>query len=302
MATSRTQAAIKNMRSALISKAVSLMVKFALRTVFVYNLSSIYLGIDSLLSGILMVLSLADLGLDIALPSRLYALLKEQDFANIKRYMDFYKKVYIWISGTTLLLGVIIYPLLPYVIHQDGLIENLTEIYALYVINAAISYICAYKRTLMIADQKGYVVNNIVCIMQVMMALCQAVALIIWHSFIGYLMLAILLNLCQNIYISKVCTEEYPQLYNYSCSQISRDEVRKLGKDVLALFVYRVATILEVSIAAILGSYFVGVYLLGLVSNYSLIIQSLAGVLMLVFSSITAGIGSAIVSKDNDEV
>ena len=63
----RTKNAIRNMLWGVLNRIVNIIFPFVLRTVFIYTLGSMYLGLNSLFTSILTVLNLAELGFSSAI-------------------------------------------------------------------------------------------------------------------------------------------------------------------------------------------------------------------------------------------
>ena len=72
MSESRSQKATRNVVFAIILKVYQIVIPFLIRTVFIYTLGVNYLGLNSLFTSILGVLSLAELGFGTALVFSLY--------------------------------------------------------------------------------------------------------------------------------------------------------------------------------------------------------------------------------------
>ena len=62
MKINRTKNAARNMMMGFINKIIVLLLPFVVRTAFIYSLGAEYLGLNSLFSSILSVLSVAELG------------------------------------------------------------------------------------------------------------------------------------------------------------------------------------------------------------------------------------------------
>ena len=75
----RTQNARNNILTGVISKIVSLMLPFITRTCIIYYLGTVYLGLNSLFSSILQILSLAELGFGEAMVFSMYRPLAEDN-------------------------------------------------------------------------------------------------------------------------------------------------------------------------------------------------------------------------------
>ena len=70
---SRTHNAIRNTKYAILSKMLTLVLSFVSRTIFIYVLGNVYLGVNGLYTDILNALSFAELGFGSALDYLMYA-------------------------------------------------------------------------------------------------------------------------------------------------------------------------------------------------------------------------------------
>lgn len=299
---SRSKKSALNIITVFINKFLSLIIKFVVRTFFIYYLGVEYLGINGLFLSIIALLSLADLGFSIALPQSLYKPLAEKNTKKISALMQFYSRIYSFIGTSVLLIGLIIVPFLPYIIKDNTSVESINLIFILFVINASISYFFSYKRSLIIADQKGYIISTIEWIFSMVLGILQIIILIIFKDFILYLLAAIAITLAQNIYISLKCNQMYPFIKDKEKNTLESNELKKLTKNIFALFIYKVAMAVETSIDNIVISIFLGITLVGIYSNYSLIILSLQGILMVAINSLTASIGNLIIKEGKEKV
>ena len=155
---SRTENSIINSAMSIITQILTVVLNFVVKTVFIKMLSDEYLGINGLFTNIITMLSLADLGIGIAIPYSLYKPLAEKDEHKIKILMNFYKKIYTIIGIVVLSIGLSLTPFLSYIIKDiPKNIPNLNLIYMLFVIHSASSYFFVYKKFLIDSDQKGYI-------------------------------------------------------------------------------------------------------------------------------------------------
>ena len=91
MARSRTKNSIINSTASITTQVVTVIMDFVVKTIFISILGSTYLGINGLFSNIITLLSLADLGIGVAIPYSLYKPLAEGDTKKIQGLMNFYK-------------------------------------------------------------------------------------------------------------------------------------------------------------------------------------------------------------------
>lgn len=297
----RSTKSLANITTSFLNKIITLVIKFAVRTVFIYTLSQEYLGVNGLFSSIISLLSLADLGFGIALPFSLYKPLAENDKKKIQTIMNFYAKVYSIVGIVVLIVGVSLMPFLPFIIKKMPNIAHIRVIYLLFVINSTVSYLFIYKRTLIVADQRGYIVTVIESGFSLLLALIQIIILFIFKNYILYLTSGIFITILQNIYISYKCNKLYPYIKKKNDSELEFSEIKKLSKNIFALFIYKLAIVIETGVDNIIISSFIGITSVGIYSNYLLIIDSLKNILMITFNSLTASIGNIAASEKREK-
>ena len=83
-----------NFASSIGGQFITLLMQFIVRTVFIATLGTSYLGISSLFSNILSMLSLAELGVGSAILFKLYKPIAEENHHRIALLMKFYKRIY----------------------------------------------------------------------------------------------------------------------------------------------------------------------------------------------------------------
>ena len=207
---SRTAKSMINVITTVLNNVLIMVAKFFVRTVFIYYFTSEYLGLNGLFSSILSMLSLADLGFGIALPYSLYEPLAQKDEKKIKAIMNYFSKVYKVVGLSIIFVGTALIPFLPLIIKEMPNIPNLTLIYMLYVINSATSYFFIYKKTLIVADQKGYRVKLIESMSVILTSILQIIIIAISKNYVLYLLVAILMIILQNYYVSFLANKWYP--------------------------------------------------------------------------------------------
>ena len=76
---SRTENVARNLKSSVLFQITNILIKFLLRTVFIYTLGKEYLGVNGVFTNILTVLSLSELGLGTAIVYDMYQPIAEKD-------------------------------------------------------------------------------------------------------------------------------------------------------------------------------------------------------------------------------
>lgn len=114
--------------------------KFIVQTVFIYRLSEEFLGASGLFTSVLGILNIAELGIGSAISFALYKPLAEHDKDQLKALMALYKKAYLAIGCFILVIGLILVPLLPYIVKDsiEGLnIKIIQNVKALSIANVS---------------------------------------------------------------------------------------------------------------------------------------------------------------------
>ena len=185
---SRTANSIRNILTGFIGQALVLGVGFINRIVFIRCLTAEYLGINGLFTNILSMLSLAELGIGTAIVYALYKPLAEHNEEKISALMQFYKKAYNFIGCVVGIVGLFLIPFLTKLIGEAPEIqENLYVIYLFYLFNTVISYFFTYKSSILIADQKNYIVTITNSVIVIGQCILQSIILIVTRNYILYL-------------------------------------------------------------------------------------------------------------------
>ncbi|MDE4507639.1 hypothetical protein C1S51_11515, partial [Lactiplantibacillus plantarum] len=154
---SRTARSVQNIIYSVIGQSVALLLSFILRIVFVRTLSNEYLGVDSLFTSLVTVLSLAELGVGSAINFSLYQPLAKKNVNRIKSLMHLYKKAYTIIGLAVLIIGFCMVPFIQNIGNVKSSVPNLKFLFSLFVVNSSISYFYSYKKSLIVADQYRYI-------------------------------------------------------------------------------------------------------------------------------------------------
>ena len=186
----RTKNSIRNILISLIGQFLRLLLAMIQRIVFIKVLSAEYLGLDSLFSNILCMLSLAELGIGQAITCNLYKPLKENDVETIKSLMYVYKKSYTSIGIIILFIGILLAPFIDFFVAElPNIQENIKIVYCIFVFNTGISYFFSYKRELMNADQKMYISNIYIYSCLIVMNILQIIGMIFTGKYYLFLMI-----------------------------------------------------------------------------------------------------------------
>lgn len=265
----RTKKAIINIGVNFVNQIVSLVLAFISRTVFIRMLGIEYLGINGLFSDVLGLLSLADLGMGTAMAYSFYKPLAEHEEKKLAALISFYRKIYMIIAVTVAVLGVCIIPVLPYVINVEQEIPDLMKYYILSLLNIVASYMYIYKTSILTADQKGYKVAKVNMYVSMLRTIIQVAALVLFRSYIVFLVIAVVSTVVNNLYASHIADVEYPFINNKT--ELTITEKRGVIKNIGNVFIYKLSSLLMNTTDNILISIIVGTAAVGIYSNYFMI-------------------------------
>lgn len=297
--TRRTENVVKNAGFAVVIQLLTLLLSFFSRTVFIYVLGTEYLGINGLFTNVLTILSFVELGIGNAIIYNLYKPLAQDNTRKIQSLMAFYAKAYRIIGFTVFTLGMVLMFFIKYIIKDVPDIEdNLYFIYFLFLCNTTISYFFVYKKSIIIADQKNYIVLFYQQVCQFVQVFLQIIFLLITGNYILFLLIQIVCTLLNNVVMARKANKMYPYLMNKKVDRLSSKERTNIFENVKALFLYKFGSVILNGTDNIIISAFLGVTAVGLSSNYLLVISAVTTILGQFMSAFTASIGNLNAGED----
>ncbi len=294
---SRTQYAAKNFLFSTIGTIVTSLLSFVSRTIFIYTLGTVYLGINGLFTNVLGMLSFAELGIGAIIGFCLYKPLAEQDTEKIKAYIKFYKNAYRIIALVVTTIGLIIIPFLKYIVNGADDVNNLVFIYCVFLFNTVSSYLITYKTTILNADQKNYLLTNINTVFKILLTIAQVAVLLIFNDYIVYLVIQSLMTLIEKIYINIFINKRYPYLKEKNTVPLSKDEKDTLYSKIKAMIFHKIGEVSVFQTDNIITSAFINVIAVGLVSNFVMVIMLISTFVGAFFNASVAGFGNIIATE-----
>ena len=191
---SRTKNVARNSLFGIILKIYQIIVPFLMRTAMIYLMGIEYLGLNSLFTSILQVLSLAELGVGSAMIFSMYKPIVEKDKETIWALLNLYKKYYFIIGLVICIVGSAVTPFVPKLIKDD--VPGGLNIYILYLLNLAVTvmtyWLFAYKNALLQAHQRSDIASKIQIISCTLQYLIQFLILWLFHNYYLYIIVWLL--------------------------------------------------------------------------------------------------------------
>lgn len=286
----------------MISQLIILITGFVLRALFIKILGQEILGLNGLFLDILSILSVTELGIGTAITYSLYKPIFENDVETITGLMNLYRKAYRLIGSIIFVISLLILPFIQIFIKDFTLdIQYIRFIFMLFAFNTTLSYFLGYSRILLFAKQRNYVVLGIDFIAKITLTITQALVLIYTKNFILYLALNIAYTLTTNLIIRYIARKDYPYL-NDKTIQVKEH----IKVDILRNIKYlSISTIISVGVLGtdrIIISSLVGITILGVYSNYALIIQQVQLLFISLLNGVVASIGNLLAEGDKEKI
>ena len=297
----RTRYTLMNMLVNLGGQVLTMVLNFISRMVFIRCLSAEYLGVNGLFTDVLSILNFAELGIGTAMIFSMYEPAAVDDRPKLARLMNLYKWMYRAVAVSVLLFGLILLPFLPYLIKGGEGITHIRLIYMMYVLNSASSYLLNYKNSIYQAQQKSYIWSGYAMACDSIRTVLQIAALVLTHNFILYLLLQFVMQFIPNILISRRVDREFP--YLKECKELpDREERNGILKNIGAMSMHKLATIIVRNTDSLLMSSFIGLATVGMYSNYRLVINSLNGIMAKFSSAFSGSVGNLSALENSDRL
>lgn len=296
----RKKNAFRNSFFSLISQIALIIVGFFSQRVMNMQLGEEFVGMNGVISNIIAMLSVTELGISSAIVFHLYQALADDNKEEIARLMNFYRKAYYCFSIVITVLGVIVVPIIPLFFKNSTYsISYIRLIYILWMIRTVLSYLLSYKRSILIADQKEYVVSIVTLIINVVNYSTIIAILLMSKDYAIALTLNIVVEVLLNAWIIFYVDKKYPYLKELRNLKIGKEFVRKMFDDLKNIFVSHLCLRLLISTDNLIISSCISVAVVGLYSNYCLITRSIMNVLTAVSNAIQPSVGNMFTEKNS---
>jgi len=292
---------LRNSAYALGSFALTSLLAIIVRKYFTVYLSIELLGIEGLFSNIITLLSLAELGIGSIINYNLYKVLANNDTEEINVLMNIYRQIYTLIGITVFIIGILLFFFLPYIVKNTTLPWFYIQfVYIVQICTVLSTYFLAYKRTLLMSDQKDYMCIRIDMLCNICSNVVRLLAIVCLQSYVLYSALGLVFNIVANIVIANRVRQQYPFIHNIKVTfQDIRD--RNLIKDVKNLLVQRLAGFVYGGADAVFLSSMMGLRVTGLFANYQLIDKGIFSIMYKALQGVVPSIGNLVYEGDKEK-
>lgn len=294
---SRVRAALRNSIVAIASGLILVIIGFVTRAIFVGTLGIVYVGIYGLFQNIIAMLAVAELGFGAAIIYHLYKPLHEKDKLRVSQLMVFYRRLYRFVALAVTMFGLAIMPFLPVIAPGVDSSINLYMIFAIFIVDAALSYLMSYKRSVLYADQNNHLISAVHLGVSLMMNVSQIAVLIITENFYLYLVAKVVAVVTENLMVNIIVARKYPYL-TANVEPLDDTTRKDIYTKTKGLLFHKLGSLFVLSTDNVIISIFLGVKYVGLYSNYLLITEALSTIFWQASTATTASVGNLLLSKN----
>ncbi|MBR0423039.1 MAG: hypothetical protein IJJ04_00110 [Clostridia bacterium] len=298
----RTKNSLMNSIAGCFSYAVIMLGSFITRKFFTEILGLQYAGIETNFPLIISALAIVEMGLGIGISYKLYKPIANKDWEQVSVILCFLRKLYIIIAAAVLALGLAAVYFVVTPMQGDFSKLWLSEIFILYVLDVVVSYLYSHKRSMIIADQKNHINNNIHTLAQVLMFASQIAILKIFGSFELYVICRIVSKLVENVLISYMFDKKYPFINLKIKTKLPSIEKKDLFKNMKALFVHKITSFSTTVFSSLIIMYVLGLEISGIYGNHMMIVMALITVTNEVFNGVIASFGNLLNTENREKV
>lgn len=298
----RTTNAKRTIVSGIAIKSFSIIAPFFMRTLIIYSLGNLYLGLNSLFTSILNALNLAELGVGSAMTFAMYKPVADDNREEVAALLNAYRIIYYAIGIVVLTAGLAITPFIPEMIHGDypeGI--NIYIIYLLQLTATAVGYFfMAYRASIFQVYQRIDIINTVSIVTDILTYAIQAIALMKFRNFYLYTAALVFRAVGHNLLIAFLVSKKFPDIK--PVGKIAQSTKRMILRKTGALFGHKTGGVVVNSIDNILLSAIIGLNIVAIYNNYFYIITALSGLFLTLTNGLTPIVGNYIIRKDNSEI
>lgn len=298
----RTLNSAKNLASSLGITLIMTILGFLTRKVFVDNIGVEYLGLNGLLQNILGVMALLEGGFATSVVYNLYKPLAENDQPKIIALLQLYRKVYRYIALGICCCAMAIYPFLDIFLKDAESLSYVSVVYFIFLFNSIIQYFTAYKWSIINASQQVYKLTTVNLVYQVGLNLTKLAILYYTKNYILYLVVESLFGIGLNLAIVRTANRLFPYITTKQKYEVDKQTKQNIITNMKALFLHSVGGYFMHSTDNIIISSFVGVGIVGLYSNYTLILGTIGSTCNQVLNSFSESVGHLIATESKEKV
>jgi len=296
----RIKNAFRNSFFSVISQIILIAVGFFSQRTMNLRMGEDLVGMNSVISNILALISVSELGIATAVVFHLYSALDSKNEREIASLMNLYRKAYYIFAGVIMVLGMIVLPFIHVFLKENSYpVSYIRIIFFLWLMRTVFSYLLSYKRSILIADQQEYVVSIALLLANTLNYTLIIVIIEVSGNYILALSLNILVEAIMNVWIGHYVNRKYSFLDRLRKEPLERSVVKKITGDIKNIFVTQLSAKVLISTDSLIMSSFISVGIVGLYSNYTMITQSITNIVEAFSNALQPSVGNMFIERNH---
>lgn len=294
---------VLNVSVSILSRILMLIAAIIVRRLLIQKIGNDVNGLNSLYTDIIGMLAVAELGIGSAIVYSMYSPIVAGDRKKVSALYCLYKRLYRVIGVIIFGVGLLLTPFLPLLISDYTNLNSGVNVYLTFIltlVSVVITYFYSAKTSLIDAHKDNYITTSINTISRLIMYGLQIVSILIWRSFTIFIICSIISTLLIWTLTEIVVRQKYGDII-IAHESLDKETETEIKKNVKAMFLHKVGTIMVSGVDSVIISCFIGVVILGKYNNYTLIASVVSGTIALCFTPLTSVIGHLCASDDADK-
>lgn len=259
------------------------------------------IGLNYLFNDIVALISIAELGITGIIAFHLYKPLSLGEVNKVKQLMDLFKKVYIILGFSVLIIGCCIIPFLPSLVGETKLSSGyIAIVFLMFLLRSVEGYFLSYKQLLLHADQKSYIIFIVDIITTLIYTVIALFVLWLTKSFVLVISLEILKKAINDIIIMKIVNKRYSFMARKDVPNLEIKEIKKILANVKDTFVSNISKSVINATDNIIISIFLGIKITGYYAGYAMILKTIEKVIKELLESVQGSIGNLLVEEKGE--
>lgn len=297
MSSERVEKASKSFAWMVVSLVIVSVIPFIMRTIMLKFLGDEYVGLNSLFTSILQVLSISELGINDAIIFYLYKPMAERNERKVREILGLYKNAYRIIGLIVFVVAIIFVPFLPKIIKGDLPSDvNMYVLYFVYITDLLISYFYKnYCLSIFQTNQSLYHRYKSESIIWIITYAFQILFIVTFRNYYGYVLMIPVATLMINTATWLLSKKYYPDYYPEG--KPDKSFFGDFWKKVSAMALMKFRDVFRFSLDSIVISGFLGIIMLAKYSNYYIIFSVCVMFMNLFSKAMLQSLGNSVASE-----
>jgi O-antigen/teichoic acid export membrane protein len=297
----RTKNTFKNTLIGIGSQIILLFTNFFTRYYFINFVGIESLGLKTFLISITILLNLSELGISSTLMFSLYGYIKDQNINAIKSIMIFTTKIFRLIGLFILIIGVLFaFFIVDIVKSKDFSSSFIIGIYLIQIVISSLNYLFLHKRIFINANQLNYVIIIIDTFSNVIFSIVNIFLLSIFKDFLLFSIISAANMLISNILINIFYNVKFKKINNFK-GNLNKEYYSLFLKNIPYSLLIKFGGFIYFFMDSLIINHFLGLTIIGILSNYQLIITSVKAFLGSFNSALMPSLGNFLLGTENKD-